>query len=772
MLKLPKMKRILLFILLIMTFQSGFSQTVGLVLSGGGARGLSHIGVIKALEENGIPIDYVAGTSIGAIIASLYAIGYTADEIIALFQSRDFRYWYKGYIPEQDQSYVFNADPTPEILGIRFDIKREGFKLSLPSSIVSPYQMDLAVMRLFSAADAAARHNFDSLMVPFRCVASDIVEKKAYIARSGNLGTMVRASMSYPFYFKGVKIDSTMLFDGGFYDNFPWDVMSRDFHPDLIIGAKCAVNPTRPDEDDFYRQMENMLMFETNYNLPEHRGVMVETKLDNVSLLDFSKLQLLVDEGYKNTLEKMDDIKKRVQRRVSPKELQAKRAAFKSRMPELRFKNVKVSGKITEQQSKFIDRMLRGDKYKVFNFNTLKQRYFRTISTDNVNSFVPTAEYDSLSGFFDVHVRATPTSHFYAAIGGNISSSSVNQLFLGLDWRLMATNMYRASLQLNLGRFFSGAKLTGRGYLNVSPAYFYELELNALQFDYYKGSQDLMFVDKRPSYLQENEGYARINVGVPISYRQNLVLKLGASAGVSINNYFQVDNFSSSDTTDCMQFNYVSPQLIIERNTLNYKQYGWRGKKQHLSFRYVHGKEDYEPGNLYREWSVPHHSYHNWLAARLQSEWYIRLSPWVSVGTYLDVLFSTKSEFANYFSTMLMMPAFTPVAHSETLFLPDYRANIFGGFGFIPIVTITDRLLLHFSGYYFQPYETLALGPAGRYYTDPWTKHAFIATGAFVWHTPIGPLSISANYYSNATNNWYIQLNFGYLLFDKKGLDY
>jgi len=766
------MKKIFVFILLIITLQSGFSQTVGLVLSGGGAKGLSHIGVIKALEENGIPIDYVAGTSIGAIIASLYAIGYTADEMVSLFQSKDFRHWYKGFVPEQDQSYVFNASPTPEILGVRFDIKKEGFKLRLPSSIIPPYQMDLAVMRLFSAADAAAEHNFDSLMVPFRCVASDIVEKKAYIARSGNLGSMVRASMSYPLYFKGVKIDSTMLFDGGFYDNFPWRIMDHDFHPDVIVGAKCAINPTRPDEDDFYQQLENMLVFETNYNLPEYRGVMIETLLDNVSLLDFNKLQQLVEEGYRNTLAKMDDIKTRVQRQVTPEELQAKRAVFKSRFPELRFKNVKVSGKVTEQQSDFIDRMLREDKYAAFDFNVLKQRYFRAISTDNVNTFVPTAEYDSLSGLFDLHVRATPNSHFYAAIGGNISTSSANQLFLGLDWRLMSTNMYRASLHLNLGRFFSGAKLAGRAYLNVSPAYFYEMELNALQFDYYKGSQDLMFVDKRPSYLQENEGYARLNIGVPISYRQNLVLKLGASIGVSINNYFQVDGFSSSDTTDHMQFNYASPQLIVERNTLNYKQFGWRGKKQHLSFRYVYGKENYEPGNLYRDRSTPYTGYREWLAARLQSEWYINLNPWVSIGTYLDVMVSTKSQFANYFSTMLMTPAFTPVPHSETLFLPDYRANIFAGLGLIPIVTLTDRLLLHFGGYYFQPYETMELGPDGRYYTDPWTKHAFIATGAFVWHTPIGPLSISTNYYSNAANNWYVQLNFGYLLFDKKGLDY
>jgi NTE family protein len=265
------MRKILSFILLVIALQHGFAQTVGLVLSGGGAKGLTHIGVIKALEENGIPIDYVAGTSIGAIIASLYAIGYTPDEMIALMHSKEFRSWYEGSVSQQDQSRIFDAALTPELMGVRFNIARGGFRMSFPSSLVSPYGMDLAVMQLFSAADAVAKHDFDSLMVPFRCVASDIVGKRAYVARRGNLGTMVRASMSFPFYFKGVKVDSTMLFDGGFYNNFPWNVMDRDFHPDVIIGAKCASNPPPPDEGDLYTQVENMLMFETNYRLPPNR---------------------------------------------------------------------------------------------------------------------------------------------------------------------------------------------------------------------------------------------------------------------------------------------------------------------------------------------------------------------------------------------------------------------------------------------------------------------------------------------------------------------
>ncbi len=238
------MKHLLLFLGLMAATYIATAQRVGLVMSGGGAKGMTHIGVIKALEEKGIPIDYVAGTSMGAIVAAFYAAGYTPDEMIAILQSQDFHSWYKGYVQEKDETYIFRRAPNAEMIGLWFDITKRGFKPSLPSSMVSSYGMDLAVLQLFSAADAVAKHNFDSLMVPFRCVSSDIVKKKAYVARSGNLGTMVRASMSYPFYFKGVKIDSTMLFDGGFYNNFPWDVVAKDFNPDVITGRNARA--TRP----------------------------------------------------------------------------------------------------------------------------------------------------------------------------------------------------------------------------------------------------------------------------------------------------------------------------------------------------------------------------------------------------------------------------------------------------------------------------------------------------------------------------------------------
>ena len=174
------------------------AQKVGLVLSGGGAKGAAHIGVIKALEENNIPIDYITGTSIGAIIGSLYAMGYSPEEMLELMLSKEFAYWQTGTVEEQYTYYFKEPYPTPEFAHFSIDMSDSlQIKASfLPQSLINPIQMNQAFMALFSQATAKAGWNFDNLFVPFRCVASDIYTKKPIIFKNGDLGDAVRASMT------------------------------------------------------------------------------------------------------------------------------------------------------------------------------------------------------------------------------------------------------------------------------------------------------------------------------------------------------------------------------------------------------------------------------------------------------------------------------------------------------------------------------------------------------------------------------------------------
>lgn len=206
--------------------------------------------------------------------------------------------------------------------------------------------MNLVFVELFARATAACGGNFNKLFVPFRCIASDVYNKKPLVLSKGDLGDAVRASMSFPFVFKPIEIDSTLAYDGGIYNNFPTDVMREDFHPDVIIGSVVAANPGKPKENDLMSQLENMIMQKTDYSIPDSLGIVMTFKYDDVNLLDFDRLQELHDIGYNRTLNMMDSIKSRVHRRVNADNVRLRRLVFRSNLPQFRFRDIIIEGRM------------------------------------------------------------------------------------------------------------------------------------------------------------------------------------------------------------------------------------------------------------------------------------------------------------------------------------------------------------------------------------------------------------------------------------------
>ena len=306
---------------------------VGLVLSGGGSKGIAHIGVIQALEDNDIPIDYVTGTSMGAIVGGLYAMGYTPAEMLDLILSRDFGYWSTGRI-DPDLTFYFNREePSPVMINVPIGPK-PGPKV--PASLISPLPMNFAFMELFAPATAACGGDFDRLMVPFRCVASDIDARRMKVLRGGSLGDAIRASMSFPIVFQPTEIDSALLYDGGIYDNFPVDVMLRDFAPDVIFGVTVNT-PTPGPQYSLMDQLENLVIQRADYNLPPRRGMKLHIDLRQFGLLDFPKAREIYRIGYEHALAVMDSLKTRIPGRTSPEVRRLRRDAFRARYPYTRF---------------------------------------------------------------------------------------------------------------------------------------------------------------------------------------------------------------------------------------------------------------------------------------------------------------------------------------------------------------------------------------------------------------------------------------------------
>ena len=155
-------------------------ESVGLVLSGGGAKGIAHVGVIKALEDNDIPIDYVTGTSMGAIVGSLYSCGWSPEKMIKFFTAPDFLYWSSGTIEKSKIYYVDSPYPTPQWFNLNLGFKGNDNNpnLQLPANLISPLPMNIEFLKLYAPYSEQCGENFNNLFVPFRCVTSNIYAKE------------------------------------------------------------------------------------------------------------------------------------------------------------------------------------------------------------------------------------------------------------------------------------------------------------------------------------------------------------------------------------------------------------------------------------------------------------------------------------------------------------------------------------------------------------------------------------------------------------------
>jgi NTE family protein len=211
----------------------------------------------------------------------------------------------------------------------RFEI-RFPTKFFIPTHIIQSQKVQKGLEKLTSQASRRSAGNFDSLFVPFRCVASDVYRKQSYVFSQGDLATAIRASMTFPFVFEATKVGDRLLFDGGIYNNFPVNIMQQSFQPDFMIGSVVAYNPPQADPNDILMQLQNMIVDNTNYSIPDTLGMLLNFDLKKKSMFDFSDIDSLVNIGYVETEKQIQTIKMKIQRRISKTEINEKRVLFRS----------------------------------------------------------------------------------------------------------------------------------------------------------------------------------------------------------------------------------------------------------------------------------------------------------------------------------------------------------------------------------------------------------------------------------------------------------
>lgn len=297
---------VLLLILLLPTV--GFADTqprTGLVLSGGAARGLAHIGVLKALEEQGVQIDAIAGTSMGAVIGGLYAAGYSVAELEKLALDLDWQQVLSDDPPRQDIPFRRKQDDRDFLVKRKLSFRDDG-SLGLPLGVIQGQNLALLLERLL--VHASDTRDFDRLPIPFRAVATDIANDQKVIFRSGHLPQAIRASMSIPAVFAPVEIDGRLLVDGGMVDNIPMDV-ARDMGVDQLIVVDIGT-PLQPREQlltvvDVLNQSITMMTrrnSEVQLATLRPEDLLIQPMLAAFGSTDFDRADQLIDAGYRAAL--------------------------------------------------------------------------------------------------------------------------------------------------------------------------------------------------------------------------------------------------------------------------------------------------------------------------------------------------------------------------------------------------------------------------------------------------------------------------------------
>ena len=305
---------IIVILVLLITFKPAFTQEtdtitkpkIGLVLSGGGAKGLAHIGVLKVLDEIGITPDYITGTSMGAVVGSLYALGYTAKEISEMNSNADWEFLLSDRIPLNEVIFEEKYEYKRYIIGIPI----RNYKFKLPSGMIEGQQLEKFFADIMWPLPEI--ESFDSLPIPFHCISVDLISGKTMEFNSGSLAESIRASMSIPSIFTPENIDTMLLVDGGVIRNFPVEEVIK-MGADIVIGIYVGFDEKVTKEDLF--SLSDVLsratvfygIFDSKSQM-ELTDILLEPNLLDLGITDFTKSKEIEILGEVSALEIQEEL--------------------------------------------------------------------------------------------------------------------------------------------------------------------------------------------------------------------------------------------------------------------------------------------------------------------------------------------------------------------------------------------------------------------------------------------------------------------------------
>ena len=736
-------------------------QSVGLVLSGGGAKGIAHIGLIQALEDNDIPIDYITGTSMGAIVGGLYACGYTPAEMMELINSDYFGYLSSGKADPAFTYYFSKGSPSPQMfamsVGGRDSTARS--KIFNPQSLISPMPMSFGFMQIFSAYGAQCGGNFDRLFVPFRCVASDVAQKRKKVMGSGDLGESIRASMSFPLIFQATEIDGQVLYDGGIYDNFPVGVMQTEFAPSVIIGSDVSA-PSDGPANSYFQQLDLLVSRAQSYEVPPETGIKVRIDVSNFGLLDWDRADAIYRAGYRRGIEMMDSIKTRIPTRADSTARRLRRAVFKSGTPALRFDSVNVEG-ATKRQNEYIKYLFHPAKgTDTIGIDRARLAFYRALSSGKMSYLRPRAHVNNDSaGLFTLDLKALVKSNFSVGAGAYITSSNNSYLYLRGGYSSLSFSSVSTDIEAWIGQSYMAGALTGR--LDIASALPSALVLNAVasRRKYYE-DEELFFRDNEPAFVTAHEYFAKLAWAMAAGRRGCVDIGLG---GGKLRNTFYSPGHEGGyrEGRHHVDFALGQAYAAYRSSTLDNINYPLSGSSLNASFAAVLGKATCGQAGADGRGTDKHMA---WL--QLDAHWrnYISLGRHWVLGTEARALLSNRPLPGSYEASVSSAPAYSPTPASTNTFNPAFRANSFLAATVVPVYKFNSSLSARFSASVFAPLRGIREGDGGTArFGRCFDSTEFFGELNLVYALPFGNIAGYCNY-SSSPGKFHGGISFGIYL--------
>jgi NTE family protein len=432
---------------------------IGIALSGGGALGFAHIGALKIIDSLGIPLDYVTGTSMGAIVGGLYSIGYSPAQMESLATSIDWVDLFNDS-PERAELPYFEKELTGRY---QLNLDLVGFTPRMPTGLIYGQKISLLFSSLTYKYEF--KKNFDLLPIPFKCVAVDLITGKEVIMEKGSLSKALRASMSIPTVFAPEPLDEYLLIDGGVLNNFPTDIV-KNMGSDIVIGLSLSL--PRKSYDDYNSFLD---ILDRTTDIPRYKkfsdnrdiaDLEIEQDVSGYSLMDFDKASIseLIERGVvaaRSYIPQLLEIKNRIGNKFYSND--SLKNLRKEKMRDYTVRNVIIRGNKSLDFA-FINNLLNIKEGQLFDTKIIEKKI--------------TSAYGL--GYFDkINYEIIPVDDIYVDLIIDINEKSMEQLYLGLRYddyyklvgalKLKTTSFFVSGVRTELELQFAGLfKLSAKGF--------------------------------------------------------------------------------------------------------------------------------------------------------------------------------------------------------------------------------------------------------------------------------------------------------------------